>query len=584
MSLYKGDVLLPNEVIEEIRLGTDLVKLIGETVSLKRSGTNYTGRCPFHDEKTPSFSVSPSKQLYHCFGCGEGGTAITFVMKYFHLPFIDALERLAERLRIDLSKYQQKQNSEQIEHKKKMFDVVSYAAEKFHNVLQKPLAKSAVEYLTTKRGLTKATIEEFKLGFAPDGWDHMLTALQRDKKSLEIATQTGILAKRQRAEGLYDVFRNRIMVPIQNPKGNLVGFGGRSFGDEQPKYLNSPQSEIFDKSRLLFGLSQAEKTIREKDQVFLVEGYFDQMALYQYGFKNVVATLGTALTEQHAELLKRYTDHIVVVFDGDKAGLAASKRSMSALLSNGFEAKIVRVPQGQDPDSFVREKGANAFEMLVQNARSLSDEIIEISYTRETDLQKKAEFLEDLSNILQKTKNLYYQEVLLDDFSNKTGVEKNRLLQPSLREVPKPMKKNPISKVSDHHGNEFTLLRLFLEAPSYRKRFVDEDVLAFFPLDDFSDAAKSWIDFVKTNAKENELNVSSFLDQWPLSESRSEFAKIMMGPWKTDDEYFEKTFSDCLLNLKKRKKSSSSSSVLREQHGNKKDEEIAEQINRLYKQ
>jgi DNA primase len=348
--------LLPKEVIEEIRLGTDLVKLIGEVVSLKRSGSNYSGKCPFHDEKSPSFSVSPSKQLYHCFGCGEGGTAITFMMKYYHLPFMDAVQKLADRLRIDLTKFQQKQNSAALDAKKKMLDVISYAAEKYHSALSTSFGIKAVEYFSKKRGLSDQMINDFKLGYAPDGWDNMLKALTRDKKPLDAATQTGILAKRQNKDGLYDVFRNRIMVPIKNQKGELVGFGGRAFGDEQPKYLNSPQSEIFDKSRLLFGLYQAEKAIREKDFVILVEGYFDQITLFQYGFQNTVATLGTAFTEYHAELLKRYTDKIVVVFDGDKAGLSASKRSMSPLLSNGFNAKIVRIPGGLDPDLFVRER------------------------------------------------------------------------------------------------------------------------------------------------------------------------------------------------------------------------------------
>lgn len=547
--MVQGDVLLPNEVIEEIRVGTDLVKLIGESVSLKRSGTNYTGRCPFHDEKTPSFSVSSSKQLYHCFGCGEGGTAITFVMKYFHLPFMDAIERLADRLRIDLSKYKQKQNVEQVEHKRKMFEVLSYAAEKYHSVLDTSFGKKAVEYLAKKRGLTQQMINEFQIGFAPDGWDHMFKALTRDKKSLDAAKQTGLLAKRQKDDGLYDVFRNRIMIPIQNPKGQLVGFGGRSFGDEQPKYLNSPQSDVFDKGRLLYGLPQAEKTIREKDFVILVEGYFDQMALFQNGFKNTVATLGTALTESHAELLKRYTDKIIVVFDGDKAGLKASKRSMGPLLSNGFQAKLVRIPNNQDPDTYVREKGEKAFELLLNQSKSLTDEMIDMFYTQEKNLQTKAEFLEELSEIIKVTKNVYFQEVLLADFAKKTNVDKSRFLQPELKQTFRPTIKIQ-SKGNEQYVEETTLLRLFVEAPEFREKIASDEVVSLFPQGEFSQAAKLWMDNIFQNSSEENLPAGSYVDRWSHEETKSKLTKVFMETWENKESYFEKTFQDCVAKLR----------------------------------
>lgn len=547
--------MLPKEVIEEIRLGTDLVKLIGEVVSLKRSGSNYSGKCPFHDEKSPSFSVSPSKQLYHCFGCSEGGTAITFMMKYYHLPFMDALQKLADRLRIDLTKYQQKQNSQVIESKKKMLDVVSYAAEKYHNALTTSFGKAAVEYLAQKRGLSQQTIDEFQIGFAPDGWDHMLKALTRDNKPLDAATQTGILAKRQKNDGVYDVFRNRIMVPIRNAKNELVGFGGRSFGDEQPKYLNSPQSDIFDKSRLLFGLSQAEKAIREKDFVILVEGYFDQITLYQYGFKNTVATLGTAFTEYHAELLKRYTDKIIVVFDGDKAGLSASKRSMTPLLANGFNAKLVRIPGGQDPDLYVREKGVVAFETLIQNAKPLADEMIDLCYNQEADLQKKALFLEDLSDILQKTKNIYYQEVLLEDFAKKTDIEKHRLLQASLKPEIKAVKPVVTVKTPETYREEFTMLRLYAEAVEFRKRIKNDDVLSLFPEGEFLEATSGWLDQVSEFQYSEDANVSALIDLWAHEPSRSKFTEILMNPWESKEGFYEKTYQDCITNLKDKKAS-----------------------------
>lgn len=544
--------MLPKEVIEEIRLGTDLVKLIGEVVSLKRSGTNYSGRCPFHEEKTPSFSVSPSKQLYHCFGCGEGGTAITFMMKYYHLPFMDALQRLADRLRIDLTKYQQKQNTAQIEIRKKMLDVISYAAKKYHSALTTSFGKNASVYLSKKRGLNSEMISEFQIGIAPEGWDHMLKALQRDNKPLDVAKQTGLLARRQKGDGLYDVFRNRIMIPIKNPKGEWVGFGGRALGDEQPKYLNSPQSDIFDKSRLLFGLSQAEQTIREKDFVILVEGYFDQIALYQHGFKNTVATLGTALTESHAELLKRYTDKIIVIFDADRAGLAAARRSMSPLLSNGFDAKIVRIPVEQkDPDAFVREKGVAAFEKLIQNARPLADEMIEISYLKETDLQKKAQFLEDLSDIIQKTKNIYYQEVLLEAFSKKTGADKNRLIQTSLKPVLKQVKQ-PVAKVQDTYSEEITILRVFLEAPEFRDRIVDENVMILFPRGEFLEATRQWMDQVMESEVQDTANIGTYIDMWAHEESRAKMTKVFYVDWDAKEAFYQKTFDDCLMNLKKK--------------------------------
>ena len=539
-------------MIEEIRLGTDLVKLIGESVSLKRSGTNYVGRCPFHEEKSPSLSVSSSKQLYHCFGCHEGGTAITFAMKYFHLPFMDAIERLASRLSIDLTKYQQKQSPQQIESKKKMFDMISYAARKYHSVLETKFGSKASEYLLQNRGLTKQTIKQFEIGFAPDGWDHMFNAIQRDQLSIDIAKQTGLLSKRQKGEGFFDVFRNRIMIPILNPKGHYVGFGGRAFGDDKPKYLNSPQSDIFDKSRLLFGLPQAEIAIREKKFVILVEGYFDQMALFQHGFKNTVATLGTAFTDQHADLLKRYTDKIVVVFDGDLAGLKASRRSMSPLLSNEFESTVVRIPNKKDPDLFVRENGKTEFEKLIEQAPSLSDEMIQTFYHQETDLRKKAEFLEELSMIAQKTKNLYYQEVLLDNFAKKTGVDKSRFMQSNRNDQLKPVIKM-LPKAPDTHVEELTLLRLYLESPDLRDAIANDAVVSLFADDDFRVAALDWIEAVDGLHNDSETNASSLIDLWKNDETRSKFTRIFMDTWENKDSYFEKVFQDCVLRLKNKK-------------------------------
>jgi DNA primase len=572
--------LLPKEVIEEIRLGTDLVKLIGEVVSLKRSGSNYSGRCPFHDEKTPSFSVSSGKQLYHCFGCSEGGTAITFMMKYYHLPFMDAVQKLADRLRIDLTKYQQKQNVQQIESKKKMMDTIAYAAKKYHSALSTSFGTQAVEYLSKKRGLTAQMINEFEIGFAPEGWDHMLKAMTRDKMPLDLATQTGILAKRQSKDGMFDVFRNRIIVPIKNQKGDYVGFGGRSFGDEQPKYLNSPQSDIFDKSRLLFGLYQAEKAIREKDFAILVEGYFDQITLYQYGFQNTVATLGTAFTEFHAELLKRYTDKIVVVFDGDKAGLSASKRSMAPLLSQGFNAKLVRIPGGLDPDNFVREKGVEAFNELIQNAKALSDEMIDLCYNNETDLQKKALFLEDLSDILQRTKNIYYQEVLLEEFSKKTGADKHKLMQPKLKAQFKPARP-AAAKQSESYEVEMNILRVFLESSNLRDRIMDEKVLELFPSGEFSVSARDWMQQIEA---ENEVgSTSSYVDTWSHDESRSAMTKIFMEPW--EDKNFQQRFDDCLEKLKKKQGTRLAATLAVAEHeGREEDVQmLAKQIQELKK-
>jgi DNA primase len=541
--------LLPTEVIEEIRQSTDLVKLIGEVVSLKRSGSSYTGRCPFHDEKTPSFSVSPSKQLYHCFGCAEGGTAITFMMKYYHLPFIDAIEKLADRLGIDLTKYQQQQNSKQFEFKKKMLDVLGYAAERYHHVLSTSFGKEAIEYLTGKRGLTTETINDFQVGFVPDGWEHMSNALIRDGKSVEIAAQAGLLAKRQKGTGMYDVFRNRIMIPIRNPKGNIVGFGGRGMKDEKPKYLNSPQSEVFDKGRLLFGLSQAEKSIREKGFAIIVEGYFDQMTLFQHGFRNTVATLGTALTEHHAELLKRYTDQIVVIFDGDKAGMQASKRSMGPLLSNGFQPKLVRIPGGADPDSYVQEQGVDSFENLIREAKFLSDEMIHLSYNQEADLSKKAEFLEDLSEIIHRTKNVYFKEVLLAEFSKKTGVDKTRFSQNASFSDFKTAKPAPTVKTNENYVEEITILRLFAEAPAFRSKIQEGQILSLFPEGEFYEAAKQWMDKIEQQSTGN-MSSGGYVDLWTHDATRAKLAKVFMDAWEEKDSFYEKTLLDCLGKLR----------------------------------
>lgn len=365
---------IPQEILDEIASKCDIVSVIGEYVPLKRKGANYQGLCPFHNEKTPSFSVSPAKQIYHCFGCGAGGNIFKFIMEIEHLNFREAVEKLAKRANVSLPQKELSNAEKQAMARKKRFlQINEITAKYYQKVLLETKAGQVYRDYLSKRGLGQEVIEKFGLGSCQSGWDGLYRfLLQRQVSPLEME-QLGLVLPSKEGNRYYDRFRERIMFPIRNEQGQVVAFGGRIIdADVSPqKYMNSPDTPLFNKGKLLYGLDVAKSSIRAKDQAVIMEGYMDVISAHQYGVTNAVAPLGTAFTAEQAKLLMRNTYQIYIAFDGDTAGSKATWRSLDILNSLGAQAKVITLPKGVDPDEFLKINGKEAFEELIMQSQEL---------------------------------------------------------------------------------------------------------------------------------------------------------------------------------------------------------------------
>lgn len=356
----------PEETVEEVRMRNDIVDVISGYVKLQKKGSNYFGLCPFHNEKSPSFSVSPSKQMYYCFGCGAGGNVITFVMEYENYTFPEALKMLADRAGVKLPEVEySKEERERADLRSTLLEINKLAANYFYYQLHQPQGKIGYDYLK-KRALTDETLKRFGLGFANKTSSDLYQYLRSKGYHDNILKETGLVTLDER--GTYDKFWNRVIFPILDVNSRVIGFGGRVMGDGEPKYLNSPETKVFDKSRNLYGLNYA-RTSREK-YILICEGYMDVIAMHQAGFTNAVASLGTAFTSQHAALLKRYTDKVVLTYDSDGAGVKAALRAIPILKNVGISIKVLNMQPYKDPDEFIKNLGADAFRERIEQAKN----------------------------------------------------------------------------------------------------------------------------------------------------------------------------------------------------------------------
>ena len=360
-----------DHVVEQVSAANDIVEIISQYVPLKRAGRHLKACCPFHQEKSPSFMVQPEKQMFHCFGCGAGGDVFSFLMRHENMTFPEALKSLAERAHITLP--ERRSHKDDGGQKEKLYEVCQVAADIYHELLFTESGAPARAYLA-KRKITEEILREFKLGWAPMEWRALFDRMVA-KKYPEALLKQAALVQQSPKGNYYDTFRGRLLFPILNLQNKVIAFGGRLIADEEgPKYLNSPETPIFAKRRELFGLNLAKKYInREWPTLILVEGYMDFLALYQHGFKNAVATLGTALGEDHVRLMRRFVEEVIVVYDGDKAGEAASLRGLEVLLEGGMQVKLVSLPKGEDPDDFLNKRGNDAFAALLKDAKDFFD-------------------------------------------------------------------------------------------------------------------------------------------------------------------------------------------------------------------
>lgn len=417
---------ISEQSIEQVRQAADIIEVISNYVELKQRGRNFFGLCPFHTEKTPSFSVNPEKQIYKCFGCGSGGGSINFIMDIENLEFADAIKHLAQsfNVKLDIKGGDSKKFSDL---KSQLHAIHEIATSYYQKVLQSVDGEKALLYLKD-RGLSKKIINDFKIGFSPDSYDDLLKILRSESFSAEAMKTSGLFI--QSEKGYFNRFRSRIMFPIQNYKGNVIAFGGRIFNKDDPaKYQNSPETPIYNKSNVLYGLSQNSQSIRDKKNIILVEGYMDLLQITQAGFDNCLAISGTAFTDGHAAILNRYATDIYVTFDGDDAGKKASLKCGYILASNSIQPNIVTPPNQMDPDDWVREKGEKEFERGLQE----STDLITSHYNYFSDNSKDGSlnvntFIQECLNEIINIQSPIIKEILIKKVSDLTTIDQNNIL------------------------------------------------------------------------------------------------------------------------------------------------------------
>ena len=414
---------IPPEFIDQLLSRIDIVDVINARVPLRRAGKEHQACCPFHDEKTPSFTVNREKQFYHCFGCGAHGTAVGFLMEYDRVGFVEAVEELARGAGLQVPRAEGENAGPDLG---PLYAALEEAARYYrHQLRTHPQAGRAVNYLK-QRGLSGEIAAEFGLGFAPPGWDNLRTALGTDRATIDRLLQTGLLG--EKPGGLYDRFRDRILFPIRDPRGRIIGFGGRAIGEGEPKYLNSPETPLFHKGHELYGLYEARQALRQLDRLVIVEGYMDVIALAQFGIRFAVATLGTATTPHHLEKLSRAAPELVFCFDGDRAGTAAAWKALTTALPfarAGREYRFLFLPEGEDPDTLVRKEGKEAFIDRMGRASPLSDLLFE---RLQADLdtsspEGRARLAEQAKPLIQQVPAGVYRDLLAKRLADRVGLE-----------------------------------------------------------------------------------------------------------------------------------------------------------------
>jgi DNA primase len=553
------------EIIQKVKDGNDIVDVISETVKLRRAGRNYSGLCPFHHEKTPSFSVSSDKQIYKCFGCGEAGNVITFVMKTRNMPFMDALKFLGDRANITIETSDSGTRAMD-DRKEKLYKLNVEAARFFFNNLVEEA--SALEYFRG-RGITNATIRKFGLGFSLNSWNGVINYLKR-KGYTELDLISAGLAVKRESGGIYDRFRNRVIFPVFDYRGRVIGFGGRVLDDSKPKYLNSPETLVFNKGINLYGLNFAVKDNAER-MFIMVEGYMDCISLHQYGITNAVATLGTALTVNQAKLLKRYADKVIISYDADFAGQTATIRGLEILRSEGFDVRVLTVPSSKDPDEYIRSNGKDAFIKLVREATPLieyrikrakdgidfsNNEMI-IQYTK-----KVTEILADLDPV---EKDVYVKKI-----SEDTGIKEQAIYDLLKGEMQKNVNKLQNVNTVENFGQKLYLEPAYLKAERNLLKFMlKDDEYCRYVMENLNpeililEGHKKIFTTIVDAKKDKISNLNSYVEgRCDDVESSREWINILELDLIEGDYDIYKLIDDCMHEVKKYKLEESKKEIM----------------------
>lgn len=528
---------IPQHFIDDLLARIDIVDIVDAYVPLKKAGRNHQACCPFHDEKTPSFTVSQTKQFYHCFGCGANGTAISFLMEYLHMGFIEAIEDLASRAGVEIPK-EAMQASSKNNAASELYELMEIVTGYYSKQLRKhPKADSVINYLKG-RGISGEIAAEYELGFAPPGWDNLLKELGGSGESQKRLSKIGAIIENDKG-GYYDRFRDRLTFPIRDQRGRAIGMGGRVLGDEKPKYLNSPETPIFHKGRELYGLYQARKVLKDLDDLYIVEGYMDVIALAQFGIRNAVASLGTAATPEHLEKMFRLTNKLVFCFDGDEAGKKAAWRALEnalPLLRDGKQVFFMFLPEGEDPDSYVRKNGKEKFlkgdlskplsEFLFNRLKSGVD--LDTPEGCALIIEKSIPYLFNIPE--GPLRNILIQE-LGKITKYDTSLIESELAKRTSKEGDKPVL-NRIVKKDQGIDIIRLLVRSLLHSPSFANELESIDNLKVFP----SPGIAFLCDLIEFIKERPNINLGNILENWRNTKFENRLKELA-----AEEEYFNET-------------------------------------------
>ena len=548
------------EILNEVRQANDIVDVISQYVHLKRSGRNYFGLCPFHSEKSPSFSVSPDKQIFHCFGCGVGGNVITFISKIEGMNFVETVQSLAERANIQLPTLENTGDSLKEELKAKVYKVNEFTAQYYHENLYKPQAKTAQEYVK-KRQLNNETLKSFRIGFSGK-FDELYQELKKQGFEEKEILESGLVNKNDRGQYI-DRYRNRLMFPICDVRGRVIAFGGRVLDDSKPKYINSPENVVYSKGRHLFGLNVAKKGDTKK--LLIVEGYMDVISLHQRGITNVVAPLGTALTEQQGWLLRKSAEQIILSFDSDAAGLQAKLRALDILQNMGCDLRILQVEGAKDPDEYIVKYGNARFQNLIEKASSIIEFKVKV-LKKDLDLDNvndKIKFLNEIAKLIAKVDNNIEREIYIEKIAKEYEISKeaiyaevNKLTYKNVQnekvlEKSKPTivhRKREIKEVSERiKKRENTIISILLNGDLNIFQIIKQNIKP----EDFQYelnnkiAKKLYEEFEKGNS-----NINGIIDELD-EEEQNQITMIMAEDYEIND--IEKAIDDIMQSYEKEK-------------------------------
>lgn len=532
---------IPKSFIDNLLDRTDIVEIIGNRIKLRKTGSNFTASCPFHNEKTPSFTVSPSKQFYYCFGCAAHGNAISFIMNFDRMEFVDAIETLASYIGLEVPREINKSDNSAEE----FFQILAKANQYYQQQLRQ--ADNAIAYLKA-RGLSGEISKRFNIGYAPPGWNNLLAKLSKTSTSQSQLITTGMLIRKD-DDHLYDRFRDRIMFPIHDQRGNVIGFGGRSFGDETPKYLNSPETPIFNKSQELYGLYEAKQT-KNLSYIIIVEGYMDVISLAQHGITCAVATLGTATTSRHIQKLLRYTSKIVFCFDGDTAGKKAAWRALQntlPLMRDGIQALFLFLPENEDPDSQIRKESQTNFLKRIHNAIPLSEffftQLIEEEQININTTDGRAHMAQKANQLLNKIPNSIFYQLMLKKLAEKIHLD--------IAELRNLKKNNKISQKSKYDTTTkspslvLSAIKLLLHHPQLAKYAENSDKIADIDLP----YIELLIQLLTLLKQHSNFTTANILEHWRDKKEAQVLAKLTATEIPIATQNLQNEFIDTIKRL-----------------------------------